>query len=102
MGERLEQERTRIQREEQAKAQAAADGELGALRDELADRKLKLAQAQEAELAVRRERADLEEQKRSFDLEVQRQVDEARRKVREQTQREAGSSSTCSSRTRTR
>jgi hypothetical protein len=48
----------------------------------------KLREAQQAELAVRREREALESKKRALELEIERRVLEERQKVREDTQRE--------------
>lgn len=54
----------------------------------LAEKDAKLREAQQAESAIRKERQDLEDQKRELDLQIGRRVDEERRKVREATQKE--------------
>lgn len=54
----------------------------------LAEKDMKLREAQQAELAIRKERQELQEQKHELELQVERRVDEERRKIREATQKE--------------
>lgn len=48
----------------------------------------KLSESQAAELSLRKEKFELEEAKRNFELEKQRQIDQERQKIREQSMRE--------------
>ena len=54
----------------------------------MADKQAKLAEAENAELALRREQRALEEERNKLELEVERRVQAERRLVREATQRE--------------
>jgi hypothetical protein len=54
----------------------------------LAEKDAKLLEAQQAELAVRKERRTLEAQKRELELQIERRLDEERGKIREATQKE--------------
>ena len=61
---------------------------LVAVEEELAAKEAKLAEADQAELTLRRERRLLEEEKRKLELQVERRLQEESLKVREATQRE--------------
>jgi hypothetical protein len=54
----------------------------------LAEKDAKLLEAQQAELAVRKERQALQDQKRELELQIERRLDEERGKIREVTQKE--------------
>jgi len=54
----------------------------------LAEKDTKLREAQQAELAVRKERQALEDQKHELELQIERRLDEERGKIREATQKE--------------
>lgn len=69
----------------------AADGytrKLRAATQELEETQAKLAKAEQAELAVRRERRAIEEEKRKLELEVERRIHDERIKIREAAQKE--------------
>lgn len=70
------------QAESRAKEQSAQDLKL--LREQLADQERKTREAQEAELALRKEKATLEARARDLDLEVARKVDAEKQKLEEQ------------------
>ncbi len=59
------------------------------LQEELESKKEKLAAAEGAELKLRKDKLALEEEKRSFEIQKQRAIDEERAKIREQTLNEA-------------
>ncbi len=83
-----EKVRATIQAEEAQKAGDAAAVELKAAREALAEKDAKLAEAQKAELEVRKQRESLEGEKREFELRIARTVDEERTKIRAATQKE--------------
>lgn len=62
------------------------------LEEELKIKNIKLEEAREAELNIRREKTKLEDEKKSFELDKQRQIDEERNKIRQQTLLEASDS----------
>lgn len=62
------------------------------LEEELKQKTLKLDEARQAELHLRQEKVKLEDEKRSFELEKQRQLDEERGRIREQALHEASDS----------
>lgn len=62
------------------------------LEEELKIKNIKLEEAREAELNIRKEKTKLEDEKRSFELDKQRQIDEERNKIRQQTLLEASDS----------
>lgn len=63
------------------RAREAAAQELGLLTAQLAEQRQKAAQAQQAELELRKRSADLEERQRTLDLELARRLDEERRRL---------------------
>lgn len=62
------------------------------LEEELKIKNLKLEESREAELKIRQEKLKLEDDKKSFELEKQRQLDVERNKIRQQTLLEASDS----------
>ncbi len=75
----------------QAAYKTAADAyaeKLLAAEQELSEKDSKLAEADQAELKLRRERRLLEEEKRKLELQVERRLEEETLRVREATQRE--------------
>jgi hypothetical protein len=59
------------------------------LQEELDEKEKKLAEGRTIELQLRKQKLDLEEEKRNFELEKARQLDLERTKIREQTMNEA-------------
>jgi chromosome segregation ATPase len=84
LAEKTDQIRSEAVKEERERNQL----EILSRDDALAKTRAELAQAQEAELEIRRKRAALEDEKRAFDLEVARKLDDERQSIRETTQRE--------------
>jgi len=71
------------------KAQESVEKELKDQLDQIATLKKRAQQAEEQELKMRREKRELEEAKRQFEVKVQRQLDEERQKIREITLKQA-------------
>jgi len=89
IAERLTKERGRLQQEAISKAQEVIAVDLQDLRSQLAETKEKLGAAQQAELQLRKERRELENEKQALELTVNRKLDEERAKIREEAKREA-------------
>ena len=70
------------------KAAAAYADRLSAVEQELAEKQGRLAEAENAELALRKERRLLEEEKQRLELEVERRLQAERLRIREATQKE--------------
>lgn len=64
--------------------------ELKGLREELAEQQRKVRDAQQAELALRKEKTQLEERSRELDLEVARKLDSEKRRVEESIRKSVG------------
>lgn len=88
----LAQERKKYEKElSEAKKKAAEDvaGELKAYQEEIAKKDAALKRAQEEELRLRKQKNQLEDDKRSFELEKQRQLDAEREKIRQKALEES-------------
>jgi hypothetical protein len=79
---RLDEERDRIRKEQDAKTRTEMMRELEAVRVDLAEKDSKLAEARELETALRKERETLAAQKRDLELSVERRLDEEREGIR--------------------
>jgi len=84
----LEKARGEIAAEAQREAGEKVAGELGELREQLADTKRKLDDSQKVEVNLRKERRDLEDQKRELELTVNRRLDEEREVIRQKAREE--------------
>jgi hypothetical protein len=84
LAEKSDQIRTEATKEERERNRL----EMAAKEQALANVRADLAKAREAELEVRRQREALEDEKRAFELEVARKLDDERRQIREATQKE--------------
>jgi hypothetical protein len=82
--QRLEQQVDEIKTKAAKRAAEAQEAILKELRDNLSEKAAALKKAQDQELALRREKRQLEEAKEALRLEVQRTLDEERGKVKEQ------------------
>ena len=96
VAEKLRQERDRIVAEESRKAKLALAADFEQKRKELADlqevlkqRDEKLAEAQKAQAEVLRRQRELDDEKREFDLTVEKRIQEGLATVREQAHKEA-------------
>jgi len=87
---RIRKERDKIEEEMRRKVAEESEIRTRDLVDRLAIKEKQLKEAQESELAVRKERRELEESKKAFELQVARRLDEEREKIREATARAIG------------
>ncbi len=86
--QRLLAERDVLAKAAEKKAADAYNVRLLAVEEELAQKQAKLAQAESAELALRKERRILEVEKQRLELEVERRLEAERLRIREATQKE--------------
>lgn len=86
---RLEKEKQRLAADALAKARESVSVELQDAQAQLNETKEKLQAAQKAELELRKERRELEEQKAALELTVNRKLDEERAKIRSAAKKEA-------------
>jgi len=84
----IEAERSKIREEATKAAVEGAAAQMRELQGKLEVKDRKLVEAQEAELKLRKEKAEFEEQKRAFELEVARREDVARDLVRKEKDEE--------------
>ncbi len=93
IAEKLEkefQEKSLVREKELVKKiKAETDSEVKLLQEELDKKEQTLQKARDEEIALRKQKLQLEEEKRSFEVIKQRQLDEERGKIREQTLGEA-------------
>ena len=82
--ERLRAEREALTQEAIKKASSSYAAKLQSAEKELAENKAKLAVAEKAELEARRQRREIETEKRNLELTVSRRVSEEREKIREE------------------
>ncbi len=87
--EKLATERKQLSADALAKARDQVMLELRDKDQQLSDANTKLKAAQDAELTLRKERRELEEQKQSLELTLNRRLDEERTKIREAAKKEA-------------
>jgi hypothetical protein len=87
--ERLRSERTAMQEQARTEAEEQSKLRMNELSSELEGKKRKLVEAERAELELRQSKAALEDERRRFDLDKQRAIDDAKSALREQAQRDA-------------
>ncbi|MBI4719174.1 MAG: DUF2130 domain-containing protein [Planctomycetes bacterium] len=85
---RLKVEREAIARQESEKAAARLTVDLTDLREQLAEKEKRLGESRQAELELRKQRRELEERQQQWDLQIARQLDEERGKIRDAAQLE--------------
>ena len=88
VSQRLDVERGKLTAEAMEKAREQVTDELREQSKQLADIQEKLKAAQDTELAVRRERNQIEEERNSLELKLMRQFDAERSKIRETAKQE--------------
>jgi len=88
VSQRLDVERGKLTAEAMEKAREQVTDELRDQSKQLADIQEKLKAAQDTELAVRRERNQIEEERNSLELKLMRQFDAERSKIRETAKQE--------------
>jgi hypothetical protein len=86
--QRLLAERDVLAKAAEKKAADAYNVRLLAVEEELAQKQAKLAEAESAELSLRKERRTLEEDKQRLELEVERRLAAERLRIRDETQKE--------------
>ncbi len=86
---RVDQERERLLAEAASKAQEAVAVEIVDLQGQLTEATAKVSEAQKAELQLRHERRQLEQQKEELELVVTRTLDQERTKIRDEAKRQA-------------
>ena len=86
--QKLRAERDVLAAAAEKKAAAAYADRLSALEQELAEKQGRLAAAESAELALRKERRLLDEEKQRLELEIERRLQAERLRIREATQKE--------------
>jgi hypothetical protein len=79
---RLETEALHLEEQARVKAEASYGIELVDMRAQIQEKDQQLQKAQEAELRARKERRELEEAKKSFELEMNRKLDQERQQIR--------------------
>jgi len=85
---KLRAERDVLANAAEKKAADAYADRLFAVEEELAEKQARLAEAENAELALRKERRTLEEEKQRLELEIERRLQAERLRIREATQKE--------------
>lgn len=93
ISKRLATEQDKIAARAREKALAEAGLAEAALRTELAEKQAKLAAAEQVELDARRMKAQLEEERRTLELDKQRALDAAKAEIREAALKEAAEAS---------
>ena len=83
--ERVKVEVERLKHDAKKEAETALSLELKDLREQNTEKNKKLEEAQKAELELRKKTRELEEQKKSIELEVTRKIDEERERIKQNT-----------------
>jgi hypothetical protein len=86
--QKLRKEREALTKIVEKKAADSYTSKLRAATQELEETQAKLVKAEQAELAIRKERRAIEEEKRKLELEVERRIHDERIKIREAAQKE--------------
>jgi hypothetical protein len=85
----LSSEKTRVTKEAQLEAEREQRAKTAFLEEQLKNKDEKLAQAQKHELELRKEKMRLEDEKKAFELEKIRQLDEAKQSIVEEASKRA-------------
>jgi hypothetical protein len=80
--EKLKAEYQRLEREVKEKVDASIAIEIKDLKTQVREKEERLQKAQDAELEVRKEKRELEEAKKSFELEMNRKLDQERQRIK--------------------
>jgi len=80
---RLEQEKKKAEETLRKKIAEESEQEIKSLKDELAEKAKKIKEFKDLELALRKEKRKLEEEKQNLELEVTRKLDAEREKIKE-------------------
>ncbi|MGA3172978.1 MAG: DUF2130 domain-containing protein [Syntrophorhabdales bacterium] len=87
LARRLTEERVKLGAELKKEIEERNTLDMTMLREQLEDKEKKIALFRESELRLRKEKAELEEAKEGLRLEVARQIDEERKKIRGETEK---------------
>ncbi|HUL37864.1 MAG TPA: DUF2130 domain-containing protein, partial [Thermodesulfobacteriota bacterium] len=82
---KMKREKAKLEEELKQKAKESVAIELKDLIEQLKEKEQKLQESQKAELEFRKQRRELEEKHKTFELEMARQLDGEREKIREET-----------------
>lgn len=82
--QKMRLERARLEKELRQRAEEKIALELKDLQSQVAEKELKLKEAQKAELELRKERRELEERQKTLELEMHRKLDEGKALIREE------------------
>ena len=85
----INQEKVGLWKKAQVEADKKKIAEVKILEEQLKQKDLKLTEAQDKELAIRKEKNRLEEEKKEFELEKLRQLDDERKKISEEAAKKA-------------
>ncbi len=85
---RIENDKNKILEEVKKKTGEGLQVEIKTLREEAAEKDKKLEESRKQELELRKARNVLEEEKKEFEVKVQRQLDEERKEIREKVETE--------------
>jgi hypothetical protein len=88
--QQVESEKQKLWQVAQEKAAEKVETEIKDLQAQFQEKTKKLAEAQEHELELRKLTRELEEKQKNLDLELQRKLDEERKKITEETRRSEG------------
>ncbi len=89
VAERVASAKEQLRQEAATRASEAVAHEVNDLKEQLAQAKGKVQEAQQAELELRKQRRELETQREELELSVSRRLDEERRRIRDEAKREA-------------
>ena len=83
----LQEKIKKVEKAAKRKAQDAVTTDLADLKEQVAEKDRKLAEVQQVELELRKARRKLEDEKRTFELDMARKLDGARKKIEEEASR---------------
>lgn len=89
VAEKIIVEKAELIRQSKIQAAKEKEAEFKILEEQLAEKEVKLREANKKELEIRKERNKLEEEKKNFELEKQRQFDEERKVIVEEASKKA-------------
>jgi len=85
---RLKEERNQLELKVKKEAQESVSLELADLKEQLKEKSTRLEKSQQEELGLRKQQRQLEEDKKAFELEINRKLDAERQKIIEKVARE--------------
>lgn len=85
----IEAERQKLVQQADQQARERLSGQMQDLQNQLAEKQQRLAEAQKAELEVRKQQRELEDARQAFELEMARKLDSERRQIAETARQQA-------------